>query len=163
MRQRASACVSVRQRASACVGVRRRASACVGVRRRASACVGVRRRASACVGVRRRASACAILRLRPYRVEEVADPLGDGEHHHYGQPEGDVPGALDEDHGQTDGHSHDASQLARRPDQRVLPDVIGLRQHTGSRVLPLTSDNNTRGYFVMVLVCNNTRGGGYFH
>ena len=78
-----------------CISVRIPVLACVSVRQRMSACASVRQRASAYVSVRQRASACVILRLRPYRVEEVADPLGDGEYHHYGQPEGDVPGALD--------------------------------------------------------------------
>ena len=61
-----------------------------------------------------------------YSVEEVADPLGNGEHHDDGQTERDVTGALDEDDGEADGHAHSAAQLARCTNQRVLPDVVTL-------------------------------------
>ncbi len=50
----------------------------------------------------------------PHLVEEVAEPLGDHEHDHDGQPERDVSGRLDEDHSEADGHAHDAAELRRR-------------------------------------------------
>ena len=67
-----------------------------------------------------------ITTTQSYSVEEVADPLGNGEHHDDGQTERDVTGALDEDDGEADGHAHSATQLARCTNQRVLPDVVTL-------------------------------------
>jgi hypothetical protein len=65
--------------------------------------------------------------MTAYWVEEVTHPFGNDEAKHNRDAKGDVPGTFNNNHSQTDCHSHGSAQVARCANQGILCNTGPLR------------------------------------